>query len=180
MYKLVQAPNSILNKKLKHVTKIDKAVKRIVSGMQETLDNQVDPTGVGLAANQVGIDMALFIMKPNPDSPTEVIINPKILEVVEAAEKEVIEVEEDGADVPLEGCLSIPRIWSPVTRAKKVLLSYENLRGEKKEKWFKGFRAVIVQHEVDHLNGILFTQRALEQSSKLYEEKDGKLVERKI
>ena len=180
MYKLIQAPNSILNKKLKHVAKIDKTVKRIVSGMQETLDNQVDPMGVGLAANQVGIDMALFIMKPNPDSPTEVIINPKILEVVEAAEKEVIEVEEDGADVPLEGCLSIPRIWSPVTRAKKVLLSYENLRGEKKEKWFKGFKAVIVQHEVDHLNGILFTQRALEQSSKLYEEKDGKLVERKI
>lgn len=180
MYKLIQAPSPILNKKLKPVTKIDKTIKRIVSEMEETLDSQVDPMGVGLAANQVGIDLAMFIMKPTTTSQTEVVINPKILEVVESQEKEIVEVEEDGADVPLEGCLSIPRIWSPVTRAKKVLLSYENLRGEKKEKWFKGFKAVIVQHEVDHLNGILFTQRALEQASKLYEEKDGKLVERKI
>ncbi len=180
MYKLVQAPNNILNKQLKKVNKIDKSVKRIVSEMEETLISQVDPMGVGLAANQVGLDLAIFIMKPTPESQTEVIINPQILEVVEAKEPEVVEVEEDGADVPLEGCLSIPRIWSPVTRAKKVLLSYENLRGEKKEKWFKGFKAVIVQHEVDHLNGILFTQRALEQGSRLYEEKNGKLVERKI
>lgn len=75
-----------------------------------------------------------------------------------------------------EGCLSIPKIWSPVKRSKKILLEYQTTEGEKKSEWFSAFDAIIIQHEVDHLNGILFTQRALEQKSQLYEEKKGKLV----
>ena len=72
----------------------------------------------------------------------------------------------------------MPKIWGEVKRAKKVLLEYqtddESL--EKKQAWFSGFEAVIIQHEVDHLEGILFTQRALAQNQPLYEEKEGKLV----
>jgi peptide deformylase len=75
----------------------------------------------------------------------------------------------------LEGCLSIPRIWGPVKRANRVLLEYQDLSGEKKTEWFTGFRATIVLHEVDHLQGVLFTQRAIEQNSALYEERDGEL-----
>jgi peptide deformylase len=75
----------------------------------------------------------------------------------------------------LEGCLSIPKIWSPVARAKKILLEYQDLTCQVKREWFQGFKAIIIQHEVDHLNGILFTQRALEQKNPLYEEKEGKL-----
>ena len=76
MYKLVNAPNPILSKTLKPVGKIDKSVKKIVREMEETLIAQVDPMGVGLAANQVGIDLSLFIIKPTPESRTQVFINP--------------------------------------------------------------------------------------------------------
>ena len=101
------------------------------------------------------------------------------MEIVEGEIRTQEQMEED-EDVPLEGCLSIPRIWSPVNRHAKVHLEYTNLRGERKDKWFSGFDAVIIQHEMDHLHGILFTQRSLEQHMKLYEEKNGKLVEKKV
>jgi len=76
---------------------------------------------------------------------------------------------------PLEGCLSIPRIWSPVVRAEKVVIEYQDLTGSTHKRTFTGLKSVIVQHEMDHLIGVLFTQRALEQNSQLYEEKAGKL-----
>lgn len=147
--------------------------------MDATLIAQLDPIGVGLAANQVGLDLALFIMKPTPKAPTEVIINPKIIELEPTTMRTQEQMEED-EDVPLEGCLSIPKIWSPVNRSQKILLEFTDLKNQVKQKWFTGFKAVIVQHEMDHLNGILFTQRSLEQNMKLYEEKNGKLIERKV
>jgi peptide deformylase len=76
---------------------------------------------------------------------------------------------------PLEGCLSIPSIWSPVVRAEKVVIKYQDLTGSTHKRTFTGLKSVIVQHEMDHLVGVLFTQRALEQNSQLYEEKAGKL-----
>jgi peptide deformylase len=67
-----------------------------------------------------------------------------------------------------------------VTRAKKVLLEYQDPTGRVRKKWFSGFRAVIVQHEIDHLAGVLFTQRAIAQKAPMYEEKDGKLSLKKV
>lgn len=83
--------------------------------------------------------------------------------------------EEDVEGMKLEGCLSVPRIWGPVDRDAEVLVEYLDLNGKKQSKWFSGLKAVIVQHETDHLNGILFTQRVLEQKGRLYEEKNGEL-----
>ncbi|KKS44950.1 MAG: Peptide deformylase, partial [Candidatus Gottesmanbacteria bacterium GW2011_GWA2_42_18] len=76
----------------------------------------------------------------------------------------------------LEGCLSIPRIWGPVKRAAKIFLHYQDLTGKKYLKWFSGFEATVIQHEIDHLNGIVFTQRAVEQKGQLYREEDGELT----
>lgn len=144
--------------------------------MEKTLAAQIDPQGVGLAAPQVGRNIQLFIIKPSPKTKTEVFINPKILKLQTDKKKSSEGRSTSGRKShKLEGCLSIPRIWSPVTRAKKMQLEYFDLNGKKYTKWFTGFEAVIIQHEVDHLEGILFTQRAIEQKSQLYEETDGKL-----
>lgn len=146
--------------------------------MEETLNAQINPQGVGLAANQVGLNLSIFLAKPDPDSPIEVVINPRILEISKqkaSYKNKSKAARKRGKKSSLEGCLSIPRIWAPVQRAHKVRLEYQDIKGKKRKKWFTGFKAAIMQHEIDHLNGILFTQRALEQKTEMLEEKNGKL-----
>lgn len=169
MLKILTAPNKVLEEPVKKVKKIDDSIAKMVRDMEKVLMTQDDPPGVGLAANQVGIDLAIFIVKPTPKAKTEVFINPKLIQV------DRTRLNNKGKQ-PLEGCLSLPRIWGQVERAPKVLLEYQNLRGKIAKKTFSGFRAIIIQHEMDHLNGILFTKRVLEQKLELYEEKAGKLV----
>ena len=175
MLKIVHIPHQVLTSPTQPVVAFDKALKKLVIDMEETLIAQVDPQGVGLAATQIGKSMALFIMKPSLDVETQVFVNPTVLELdwKKPARRSTSKKKEK--DEPLEGCLSIPRIWSPVKRAQKVHLQYQDVTGKQFKKWFKNFEAIIVQHEVDHLNGILFTQRALEQNATLFEEKNGEL-----
>jgi peptide deformylase len=172
MLKIVNVPNTVLTTPVKPVKKIDSSIKKLVKEMEKTLKAQVDPQGVGLAAPQVGVSIALFIMQPSPEENVEVMINPKI----KHSESVAKQTEEDEKEhEQLEGCLSIPRIWSPIRRHDKVLLEYQDIEGDTLTKEFDGFEATIVQHEMDHLNGILFTQRAVEQNQDLFEEKKGKL-----
>lgn len=173
MLKIVHAPSPILTKTVREVKKIDKKIRELVYEMEETLIEQIDPQGVGLAAPQIAVDLAIFIIKPTLKSETLVFINPKILESKQASPSATPQEKEE--DIKLEGCLSIPRIWGPVVRNIKVLLEYQDLTGERHTEWFGGFKAVIIQHEMDHLQGVLFTQRVLEQKGKLYQEKDGEL-----
>jgi len=184
MLKIVHAPHRALTQTVRQVKKIDKKIRELVYDMEETLIAQLDPQGVGLAAPQVDEDLAIFIIKPTLKSETLVFINPKILDhkqlitnhpstSLKASQTQVAEEKE--GDIKLEGCLSIPRIWGPVTRDTKILLEYQDLTGEKHTEWFSGFKSVIIQHEMDHLQGVLFTQRVLEQKGKLYQEKDGEL-----
>lgn len=174
MLKIVHAPHSILTKKVEPVKKVNKKIQEIVYDMEETLIQQLDPQGVGLAAPQVNINLAIFIIKPTLKSDTQVFINPRIVEFQNTSptNKKTSEEEEN---IKLEGCLSIPRIWGPVTRNTKVLLEYQDLTGNSHTEWFSGFKSVIIQHEMDHLQGVLFTERVLEQKGKLYQEKDGEL-----
>jgi len=178
MLKIVHVPHPILNTPAKPVTNIDEKIRKLVFEMEETLIAQKDPPGVGLAAPQVGKNLALFIIKPTPKSPTKVFINPKIIKVDQRSKIKDQKSEPKPKDLKLEGCLSIPRIWSPVRRGAKVLLEYQTLASSipgMERKWFQGFEAIIIQHEMDHLSGILFTQRSLEQNLPLYEEKNGEL-----
>lgn len=181
MLKILSAPNDLLTATSKNVDKINAAVKKLVADMKTCLVSQKDPQGVGLAAPQVGVGLKIFIIKSNHKTKTEVFINPQILkaENKSAVWKNTNKKARAAAKKeksPLEGCLSIPRIWAAVKRSSRVLLRYTDLEGKQKEKWFSGIKAVIVQHEMDHLNGVLFTQRALEQKAKLYEEKGEKLL----
>lgn len=175
MLKIVHVPNAILTSSVKPVSIIDEKIKKLVYEMEEVLIAQDDPPGVGLAAPQVGENLALFITKPKPTARTKVFINPKIIKCEIPASAKASAGKQKPRNFKLEGCLSIPRIWSPVRRAAKILLEYQNLTGKKEQKLFSGFEAVIIQHEMDHLKGILFTQRSVEQNLPLYEEKNGEL-----
>jgi len=175
MLKIVQTPNKVLHTPVKEIKIIDARIKKIVQQMEETLVAQVDPQGVGLAAPQVGLSLALFIIKPTPKARTETYINPKIIASTPIKEKDV----KKGDKIKMEGCLSIYNVWAPVARSQDVTLSYLDLLGRPHEKEFKGFHAVIVQHEMDHLQGVLFTARALEQGQDFYEEVKGELVKKK-
>jgi peptide deformylase len=165
--KIVQAPLQVLSQKAKPVTKIDSTIKKLISDMELTLNNARDPEGVGLAAPQVGKSLRLFIVKQTPSSPFMTFINP---EIESTFDKEKQESKKDKKDkgVQLEGCLSLKDIWGVVKRADGVVVSYTDENGTKHKKTFEGFIATIIQHEVDHLNGKLFTVRVIEQGNPLY------------
>ncbi|MCJ7740776.1 peptide deformylase, partial [Candidatus Microgenomates bacterium] len=162
----------------KAVEKIDKKILQIVEKMKRALLTADKPKGVGLAAPQIGISLRIFVTKPYPDSPIDVFINPQVL----WRSKTLGEIKRKNK---LEGCLSIPNVWGHLRRSTKVKLAYTDIKNHRREKEFSGFPATIVQHEMDHLEGILFPQRVLEQKEKLYqieETKSGteKLVEIEI
>lgn len=176
MLKIVQAPEEVLTQTAKPIEKVDKYIRNLLKEMEETLASARDPEGVGLAAPQVGKSVQIFIVREYPDAPLMTFINPVIEEYFEApkqvrqsskAEKAKEKANIDKG-VQLEGCLSLHDVWGVVKRHHGVVLSYMDEQGEKHKKKFDGFLATIIQHEVDHLNGILFPKRVLEQKSQLY------------
>ena len=178
MLKIITVPATVLTQPTKTVHKVDEKIKKIVSEMEKVLIAQDDPPGVGLAANQVGLDISIFIIRPTEKSKTKVFINPKIIKSSQTLiERERKDPTKKGKKrVKLEGCLSIPRIWGPVKRSDRVFLNYQDLSGKKTLKWFTGFESIIIQHEIDHLNGVVFTQRSIEQKGQLYKEENEELV----
>lgn len=183
MTMLVTIPNSILSTPTKQVKVIDKKVRQIIGKLKETLINTDNPKGVGLAAPQIGIPIRIFITRPIPSSPIDVFINPEI--TWKSAEISEIVRPKDGKpslkkEKKLEGCLSIPNVWAHLKRPAKVKLRYLDINGRVQEKEFDGFMATIVQHETDHLSGILFTQKVLEQKEKFYRIEKGEKGEEKL
>lgn len=167
MSKIISAPNEVLSQKAKDYVfkKDDVYLPKLLKEMEDALLSASDPKGVGLAAPQIGKSISIFITKPTDKSKIQVFINP----VISDTEK----ITEPGKKQPkkkirLEGCLSLPDIWGEVKRSESLTLTYFDENGKKFTKKFSGFMATIVQHEVDHLHGILFPKRVLEQKSKLY------------
>lgn len=173
MVKIVIAPNNILIQKAKKIDGIDKEILKIISDMKQALLSAEDPEGVGLAAPQIGKSLSIFVMKPTPKSIIKVFINPEILR-----EEEKNDIKKKKGPTKLEGCLSLPNIWGEVKRSSAVALIYRDEKYISHTSIFKGFVATIIQHEIDHLNGIIFTKRVLEQDGTLYKsgkDKDGKV-----
>lgn len=176
MYKLVITPDAVLVNRAHEVKKFDKKLLDIISEMSDTLNATTDPVGVGLAAPQVGLPIRLFLTKPQENSPITPFINPVIVETSEAAgipnhtNSAKIEAKKPAKSKKklLEGCLSIPNIWGNVTRKKTVTVEYQDETGKKHHKKFTGFPAIIIQHEIDHLDGTLFTKHVIAQGEKLY------------
>lgn len=165
MLKIVQAPKPVLLQEAQPVKKFDGNLTKLISEMREALENARDPEGVGLAAPQVGKSLQLFIVKESPETDIQVFINP----VVEPLAPRIKEKpKKKGKGVKLEGCLSLKDIWGVVERSPKVKIIYQDEEGKHHEKIETGFFATILQHEYDHIKGILFTTRVLEQKEKLY------------
>jgi peptide deformylase len=137
-------PDKRLRKVSEPVKKIDAGIRKLVDDMLETM---YDAPGIGLAAIQIGTTKRVVTMdlakKEEPKNP-QVFINPEI--VWSSDEKAVYE----------EGCLSIPEIYSDVERPAQVKVKYLDLEGELHEIEANGLLSTCLQHEVDHLNGILF------------------------
>ena len=162
---IVQSPAEILRTPAVAVNFSGPKLQKIIIDMTETLRAQKDPPGVGLAANQVGLTYRLFLARfsTKKDEPVHVFINPEILD--HSAE---LQPSPDDKKPQLEGCLSRPNYYGLVQRWQWVRLKYLNKNLKLKIENFRGFPAVVVQHEMDHLSGKIFIERILEQGGKLY------------
>ncbi len=140
------ADNPILRQKAKEVEKIDSQIKELILDMKETLEN--DSNSVGLAAPQVGKSLRIIAVRPGPNTKSAVFINPKITKT--SFRKDTIE----------EGCLSLPNISVLIKRPSKITVKMLNEEGAPIEIKAEGVFARIIQHEVDHLNGILIIDYA--------------------
>ena len=163
MLAIVKAPNPILSEKARPVKKIDKGILRLIAQMKECLDSATDPIGVGLAAPQIGKNLQIFIAKPSLKSPVSVFINPRIIKRITSKSK-----SKHSKTKKLEGCLSLPNIWGEVNRYSEIIIEYLDETGKVHKKKLAGFISTIVQHEVDHLNGVLFPKKVLEQKGTMY------------
>lgn len=157
--KIIGSSDPRLRVKSKPVTKVDKKVLGIIKDLTDTLEIQKDPIGVGLAAPQLGKNLRIFVMKH--EGRIIPLINPEIV----SQSKTKIKPSKNEI---LEGCLSLPHYYGPLARNSKTTVKYLNPKGKEEIREFKGFSAQIVQHEVDHLNGILFIDRLIEKKSPLY------------
>ncbi len=155
--------NPVLRKKAKKVKNIDKTIIQLVENMFSIMHTNV-PQGIGLAAPQIGIPMALFVYGLDDDE--GVMINPKI-------------VEKNGKEIGEEGCLSVPGVFGPVERAESIVVTALNIKGKKITARLSGLKARVVQHETDHLKGILFTDY-IDDVSKLNVEEGYELPEKLI
>jgi peptide deformylase len=145
-YKIITIPDPVLKQTAQPVDKIDAAVRKQMDAMLQAM---YDAPGIGLAANQVGLLNRVLVMdlasrkegeKPDPIY----MVNPQIL--YESEERSVME----------EGCLSIPRQYADVERPAIVRVKYWDYDGKEAELEASGLLSHCVQHEIDHLNGVLF------------------------
>jgi methionyl-tRNA formyltransferase len=175
--KIVSVPHPALKKVSSEVGTIDKKLINFVRDLEKTLANKRNPEGVGLSAPQVDKNWRVFSIYLDHSSKSNVrtLINPTI---VHASDK--MTLSETKNKPYLEGCLSIPNIFGPVWRHETITLEYGYLENNQlitKTEKFTDFPSRVVQHEIDHLDGILFTDRAVEQELPLYTETNGELIE---
>jgi peptide deformylase len=142
--------NEILRTISKPVEKITKDLKHFALDLIDTMNAE---NGVGLAAPQAGRNIRMIACKFNPGDASEltmIMVNPEIIEEAD----EIVSDE--------EGCLSLPDEWGMVDRATSVLVRFQTLKGATQTLEFFDFNARIVQHEINHLDGILFVDLATE------------------
>ena len=139
---IVTYPDPVLRQQAKAVSKLDAGTRKLVEDMIATLRRE---NGLGLAANQVGSLQKVFIY--DDGTGLGILINPKI-------------VSASGEQIGVEGCLSVPGLQGEVKRASFIEIRGNDLNGKLVKVKAEGLLARIFQHELDHLNGTLFIDRA--------------------
>ena len=143
---ILKYPHPVLKKRSREVDQTDVELKKLIQDMSETM---VDAGGVGLAAPQVGISKRVIVVDVSPIDPRQsflVMINPEI-------------VSEEGDVDHEEGCLSVPDCLEKVKRKEKVRVRGISPEGREMEMSGEGILAFALQHEIDHLNGVLILDR---------------------
>lgn len=144
---IVTHPHPALRWKSRELTRIDAELHDLVRQMFELM---YAARGIGLAANQVALPYRLFVINPTGDPSQSdeelVLINPQI-------------TRRNGSEESEEGCLSLPEVFGPVTRASRIVVDAFDLSGQQFELNVSDLPARVIQHEYDHLDGVLFTDR---------------------
>jgi peptide deformylase len=132
-----------LRKSAAPIGEVTPEIRAIIANMTETMYDEV---GIGLAAPQVGISLRLIVISDEEGRGVQALLNPAI-------------VDRGGEMTGEEGCLSIPGVFAPVTRAAWVTVEARSVDGKPLTLNARGLRARVLQHEIDHLDGVLFIDR---------------------
>ena len=161
--KIIEYPEPLLRVKAKKVDTFDEELKTLVEDMAETM---WEAPGVGLAAPQVAQSVRVIVVdvtEPGEEKHYMALINPEI-------------VEHEGTQLDEEGCLSVPELTAQVQRYKKVTVDYQSEDGTSKQLIAEDRIAVVLQHEIDHLDGILFIDHLSPLKRNLYKKKRKKML----
>ena len=153
---IVTLPDPVLRRKARPVSSFDKDLQTLIEDM---IDTMRDAPGVGLAAPQVGIGQRLIVIEyaePPDEGDEEKEVKPRRFVM---ANPEIVKASEDKV-LGVEGCLSIPGLVGEVERYSMVQVKGLNRRGQPMKVKAEGWLARIFQHEIDHINGVVFTDRA--------------------
>lgn len=154
--KIVTVPDKILTEKTTKIVKVDESIYELARDLTDTLNNAHKPEGAGIAANQIGSNKRICVVRnftynrrfPRGYSAEDfILVNPKIISKSKETETD------------WEGCLSIPDKYGQVPRHTKIKVEAETLDGNKIEITANDLFARVIQHEVDHLDGVLFTSK---------------------
>ena len=177
MKPIVKYPDVVLRKKAKQVKEVTKKFLLEMIDLKKTLD--VADNGAGLAAPQIGLSERFFGIKNVKSKETIILINPKITKTFGKLEYPII-VGEDGREEDfLEGCLSFPDYYGTVKRFIKIEAKWQEMVEEKltdKKAELNGFESIVFQHELDHLNGVVFVDHVKEEEGKFYKQMGKEMV----
>ena len=140
---VVKEGDPILRKKCREITEVNDHIRMTMEDMLDTMRAEM---GVGIAGPQVGVMRRMFVAEPEPDR-VYFMINPEI-------------TEREGTQTGEEACLSVPGLCGTVERPEKIKITALDLDGNRQEYEFEGFDAVVMCHEYDHLDGVLYTDKA--------------------
>lgn len=155
--------NDILRQKSLPVKKVDKEIVKLLQSMEETMfaDN-----GCGLAAPQVGVHKRVIVVLLNQGSDQEVVVPMVNPEIISHSKTTYIDTE---------GCLSVPGVFDVVERYDQIIVKFLDKKGREQMLKLTDLNARVVQHEVDHLDGILFVDKLVEKAELVLAEKAGKV-----
>ena len=165
--KILTYPDKFLRQPTKQVLNIDHVIQELIDDMTDTM---YEAPGVGLAAIQVGSNQSILVYNSHPEEanrPAEVIINPKIVD----SKGEIISQD--------EGCLSVPDFRSDVKRASSIVVEGLDRDGNPIQIEAEGYLAIVLQHEIDHLNGKLFIDHLSALKRELYKRRVKKMLRKK-
>ncbi len=140
---IIKVPSRLLKKISKPVKEVNDEIRSILDDM---LDTMYDAPGIGLAAIQIGIPLRMLVIDISKEEQKDPLffINPEIFK----PSKNLSSFE--------EGCLSVPGVWEEIERPDQCKVKFLDRKGKKQEKEFNGLLATVIQHEMDHLEGIVF------------------------